>query len=103
MSLQMVCLHIGDTIEQKRQVEFQYNFTTQVLNCTVCECLVYMAANSIFLGFGRYLGVPLDFYIRTCKLLLSEYLECVFTKAFKNRLERKPNYGAFKRSGLSGY
>lgn len=99
----MVYLHIGDAIEQKRQVKFQYNFTTQVLNCTVCESHVHMAANSLFLGFDWYLGVPLDLYTRTCKLLLSEYLECVFTKAFKNRLERKPNYGAFKCSDLSGY
>lgn len=103
MKLQMVYLHIGDTTEQKRQVKFQYNFTTQVLNCTVCKCHVHMAANSIFLGFDRYLGVALDLYIRTCKLLLSEYLEYVFTKAFKNRLERKPNYAAFKCSDLSSY
>jgi len=71
MSLQMVYLHIVDTIERERQVKFQCNFTTQALNCTVCKCHVHLAANCIFLGFDRHLGVPLDLYIRTCKLLLS--------------------------------
>lgn len=78
-------LHIGDTTEQNRQVKFQHNFNTRVLNCTVCKCHIHLAVNSIFLGFDRYLGILLYLCIRTCKLLLSEYLEFVFTKVFKRK------------------